>query len=606
MRRKQNFQRRIFSFYSILLSGILTILCTLFFIYIFGILRSSSETYFKQVVGKVTTNLDNMVLTLDVVSTQLIASSDLQNAFIEAGLDRREGGNYFDDHLQEKRKALDILVAINSAKDRVKRLSLFDKTGTFVSLGNEGGDSDRIRRGVSLDLWYSGIDGKSSFYKLLPPHRDDWASDGQASLVVSLVRPFIATYASFETLGAIEIQQSYSRLAEICRIDGVAPNLRLFVIDGGKKVVYPYGGIEAAEAAAFLDGARKENPGSIYSFKNEAAGRVEYASFATAKNSDWTVIIAQPRSDFMRPAYGILRYLVLIWLAFVLLALLAVFLVTRALTTPIRELRETVKSITLEDPNIRLSTSHDEIELLKDAFNDMLARLKLSANELIQAKAGEGRAHFLALQAQINPHFLYNSIMSISAAGQEAGSEKVQIMCAQLGDLLRYVASMNGDRTTIKDELGHVETYLKFVKWRYEDLLDFSIDVPSEMQSFAIPKLLFQPIIENCFSHGFKRVRPPYAVSIKGSYDGDAWTVDIRDNGQGFNKDALELLDRQFARIEENINAGRMFDETEIGGMALNNIYNRLKLLYKESAFFRIENPAGGGSRVSIGGPVLR
>jgi len=128
-----------------------------------------------------------------------------------------------------------------------------------------------------------------------------------------------------------------------------------------------------------------------------------------------------------------------------------------------------VKSITLEDPNIRLSTSHDEIELLKDAFNDMLARLKLSANELIQAKAGEGRAHFLALQAQINPHFLYNSIMSISAAGQEAGSEKVQIMCAQLGDLLRYVASMNGDRTTIKDELGHVETYLKFVKWRYED-----------------------------------------------------------------------------------------------------------------------------------------
>jgi len=101
-------------------------------------------------------------------------------------------------------------------------------------------------------------------------------------------------------------------------------------------------------------------------------------------------------------------------------------------------------------------------------------------------------------------------------------------------------------------------------------------------------------------------VRPPYAVSIKGSYDGDAWTVDIRDNGQGFNKDALELLDRQFARIEENINAGRMFDETEIGGMALNNIYNRLKLLYKESAFFRIENPAGGGSRVSIGGPVLR
>jgi sensor histidine kinase YesM len=120
-----------------------------------------------------------------------------------------------------------------------------------------------------------------------------------------------------------------------------------------------------------------------------------------------------------------------------------------------------------------------------------------------------------------------------------------------------------------------------------------------------VGKLLLQPIIENCFSHGFDKVRPPYNVRVIGALHDDGWTVDISDNGKGFSGSARENLIRQFARIDENIMAGKLFNEKEVGGMALINIYTRLKLLYKGHALFCIDDIPGGGTKVTVGGAVL-
>jgi two-component system, sensor histidine kinase YesM len=607
--RTFSFQRKVFVFYSVLILGVSILLCSFFSAFIFGILRKDAEGYFRQVLEKVSSNLDNMVFSLDVVSTQLIASSDLQESFISANASanagRGEGGNYFDRDLKAKKKAMDILVSINSAKDRVKRLSLFTPAGTFVSLGNELEDSDRVRQSVKLERWYSGTEGDGVFYKLLPPHKDDWAREDKAALVVSLVRPFVATYSSYENLGAIEIQQSYSRLAEICGLDDPSGRLKLMVVDRNAEPIYPYGDAAiAAEAGVYYGGSKRASPGEIYSFRNTISGVAEYACFVTTKDAPWTVILSQPRADFLGPAYNILFFLLLICAVVMILSLLAIFLVTRSITIPIRELRESVESLTLEDASIRLPATHNEIDLLKDAFNDMLRRLKDSTDEIIQAKASEGHSRFLALQAQINPHFLYNSIMSISAAGQEAGSAKVQLMCAQLGKLFRYVASSDGSAATLQDESDHARTYLEFIKWRYEELLEFSIDIPEEMQGVRVGKLILQPIIENCFSHGFKNVRPPYRVRVSGASSGDSWELRIVDNGCGFDATSLERLERQFARVDGSLREGRPFDEGEAAGMALINIYNRLKLLYKDRARFAIGKGPEGGAAVSIGGVV--
>jgi two-component system, sensor histidine kinase YesM len=603
--RNLHFRRKVFVFYSFLVSGILILLCSFFFIFIFNILRGKAEEYFKQVLEKVSSNLDNVVLTLDVVSTQLVASSDLQDAFTKAGEWQNAPENYFDKKLPERKKAMDILIAINSAKDRVKRLSIFNRSGTFVSLGSELEDTERVRQNITQDRWYTGTDTRGTFYKLLPPHLDDWVKGGDATTVFSLVRPFVATYSSYATLGTIEVQQSYSMLADICRLDDPRGSLKLLVVDKDLNVIYPYGSMTSAQARVYSESAKRASPGQIYPFHNTLSGVSEYACFMKTMSSPWTVILSQARRDFLGPAYSILIFLFLICVVVILASLLAIFLVTRSLMIPLQELRESVKSITLEDPPINLSSSHNEIELLKDAFNDMLRRLKDSTHQIIQAKASEGHAHFLALQAEINPHFLYNSIMSISAAGQEAGSRKVQIMCAQLSDIFRYIASSNGAKTTMKDELHHAETYLKFIKWRYEELLDFSIDIPDALQGVRVGKLFLQPIIENCFSHGFDKVRPPYRVRVIGSLHGDRWRVEISDNGRGFSESVRENLTRQFAQIDENIRAGKLFNEREVGGMALINISTRLKLLYKEKAEFRIDTLPEGGARVTVGGGLL-
>ncbi|MGO4275617.1 sensor histidine kinase, partial [Paenibacillus sp. TAF58] len=244
----------------------------------------------------------------------------------------------------------------------------------------------------------------------------------------------------------------------------------------------------------------------------------------------------------------------------------------------------------------------NEIELLHRAFMKMFTRINNATNEIIQARSSEAEAHFLALQAQMNPHFLYNSLMCISAAGQEIGSQKIKLMCAQLSDLLRYVTSIDNNAIKIRDELNHAELYLQFIKWRYEERFDYSIHVDERILDLHVPKLIIQPLLENCLNHGLMKIRAPWRVEVSGIFLSDHhWVLEIKDNGNGFQDDELELIRERLLSVDRSLSEGKLDNRLEVGGMGLMNIYTRMKLIYKETAVFELYNHAAGGAVVKIG-----
>ncbi|MDC7235117.1 MAG: histidine kinase [Spirochaetales bacterium] len=606
MLNKLHFHTRVFIFYSLLASVIIITLSSAFYLYIFSYVKQDSRQYFIQTVDTVAMNIDRLTEGLDAMSTQLIASEELQSLSRNIKNSIKSNPGYLNTNLEEKRGLQAIFLSINSPVDKVRKISLFFTSRDFVSIG---GHIVEYKDGLPEPVysrWNSFFETQELYFKILPP--TEAGEDGMFSspLTFSLIRPVLDTYSNFKTLGILELQQDYSKIEQICSIYDEKNEYELYIIDG-TDVIYPLNVDENKKLSLYSNYIENHSPREIFAYDNEMTRRKEIICYSTLEHSSWNVILVQPRSAFMKPIHNILKLVLLLCSLFMILTIIVIFVITRSLTRPIKELRESVKRVSFENPSIDVLSHHDEIEELKDTFNEMILQLQESAHKIIHSRSSELNAHFLALQAQINPHFLYNSIMSISAAGQEDGSRKVQTMCSQLGDLFRYIASTDEYRdipVTVQDEIIHAENYLDFMKWRYEDRLEFSIDFPESMLMIPVPKLILQPVLENSISHGFKRVRPPIRLSVKGRLNNKRWSIVIADNGGGFDNESLDNLKKQMQMIDKSILDGEFKNDFKIGGMALVNIYSRLKLQYEDNALLHIENPAEGGAQIIIGGAV--
>lgn len=204
----------------------------------------------------------------------------------------------------------------------------------------------------------------------------------------------------------------------------------------------------------------------------------------------------------------------------------------------------------------------------------------------------------LALQSQMNPHFLYNSLATIQSMADEHMDDEVIDMCQTISRILRYISSNNEQLVTIEKDLEHALDYLSCMKMRYEDDLSWKIDIPDEMMSIMIPKLCLQLIIENSIKYSTKSVRPPWEIVVKGKITKSYWEISIADNGAGFDEEDIRILNEKIAYINET----NLLPSLEINGMGLMNIYIRFKIFYNGKHIFRLSNGANKGALVTIGG----
>ena len=141
------------------------------------------------------------------------------------------------------------------------------------------------------------------------------------------------------------------------------------------------------------------------------------------------------------------------------------------------------------------------------------------------------KAHMLALQTQMNPHFLYNTLSVIGAFGQMKGNVEVTQMCADLSKMLRYTVELKENNTRIEMELAHITSYLKLMRMRFDGILEYYINVDESILDIICSQTDIEPIIENIFKHGFVDINPPWYVWIEGFIEAGKWYIKISDNG---------------------------------------------------------------------------
>lgn len=582
-------QTKLFLNYSIVVLAIIVVAFGFFYTYMARSLERNAIDNLNQIALKTSEQLDGFLSELDHLALQTVTNKVVQNAFIHADQwNGSDGRNYFDQHLEDHHQVMDMLASINGPNLTAMRFSLYNAKGDYINYGTSLVEESVVAARMASPRFadeYAALLRHDGDRIIAPPHPDYWSDQGTE--LISIYREIRDVYESY---GMLEIQQPYSKLASIVQLSTL-PEVRVFVYDDNRNIVYGKGEPEQIESMidAMAAGHRKVND--------------EIAAAAASEYSGWTVMLLDTSRSLL-PGIAILRQtLILIGFALMAITLLILYLITRQLTRPLKQLTSSVKKVSLHNLSIDLANDRksNEIVQLNRAFDKMFDRLKNSMNQVVESRSQELNAQFRALQSQLNPHFLYNVLSVIGAAGLEAGVPKIMDICHKLSAMLRYITTYREHGVTIRDEVVCAEHYLELMKERYPDHLTYEVDVQPEALAVPIPKLMLQPLVENCFQHAFAPIAPPWRIDVKIWLDEERWYMRVKDNGSGFDPEALDRLLRKTERFSGDVSAG--LSESKPGGLGLHHTIVRLKLLHGSDMIFAVESGEPRGSIITIGGP---
>ena len=287
-------------------------------------------------------------------------------------------------------------------------------------------------------------------------------------------------------------------------------------------------------------------------------------------------------------------------------ALLRTRHVTNRLTASIHEalhsLEETVRRIAQGQFQERVTDIEvAELQELADQINIMAARLEGLIAQIGQKQEHLAKAELRTLQAQINPHFLYNTLDTIVWQAESGKAEDVITLTRSLSDFFRISLSAGADWIPVEQELKHASAYLSIQKIRYRDILNYEMDVDSEFSDAWVPKLLLQPLVENALYHGIKSRRGGGVIRITAHRTGDSLHFAVADTGRGMTPEKLAELR---AMLKEEPAVQTTF-ESEYSGFGLRNVNLRIRLYYRQEEGLQIDAD-DTGTTVTFDVPVRR
>lgn len=275
------------------------------------------------------------------------------------------------------------------------------------------------------------------------------------------------------------------------------------------------------------------------------------------------------------------------------LCFLMLLLFSFALSRPVRRLRKVIDKTSLDNlgvQSIENGYKLDEVQRLVESYRNMTERLRQAVMNEKRSLTLQLQAQFDTLQAQINPHFLYNALNIISSRGVEDEDDLICEMCGALANLLRYSTNNKERQASVQQELQYLNSYIFLLQARYGEKICFDILVEEGIYERILPKMTLYQFVENIFEHGYQQLATQIEVKIVGRMYEDHWEISICDNGTGIEENTLRKIKERIQEIKNQLLYHQSNIELEIGGMGLVNTYARCFLMYGEKLIFSIEN----------------
>ncbi len=301
-----------------------------------------------------------------------------------------------------------------------------------------------------------------------------------------------------------------------------------------------------------------------------------------------------PQSLLRENQKTLTRNLLLIAGMVIVLAMLISAFISRTLSRPLERMTGTVKQIRDGDTQLRIQNcKEDELGELGRSFNEMLDRIENLVSREYEAKLMLKQAEYNALQAQINPHFLYNTLDTMSSIADIRGCPEVSALSQSLSNIFRYSLDMKNPFSTVAGEIVHLKNYIYVMNVRKQEEVEYVFDVEDSILKSTMPRISIQPLVENALTHGLRGSRRKKRIVITAKREGENLVISVEDNGIGIPEEERQEL----------LNPDRKNHTKSIG---LNNIHSRMKILYGEAYGVTIESKIGEGTKVSLVIPSVR
>lgn len=321
------------------------------------------------------------------------------------------------------------------------------------------------------------------------------------------------------------------------------------------------------------------------------------------KRAGLNVYAVIPRSDLLFKISRIEYVTILCVFVCVAAVMVISLLMSRTITSPIRRLQKRMRQ--MEEGEYKIlekGTTNDEIGSLIASYNHMVTKIKNLIEEVYVGEIKQKNAKLLALQTQINPHMLYNTLESIRMKALRSGADEVAEMVKLLAKMFRAALSEQTQSHKIRDEIEYAQAYIRLQNLRFRDMFFLQVEVEEQVQDSRVISMILQPVIENSIEHGFKGRRVPLHIVLTGRLkENGTIMLQICDDGKGISSEKTKEVNR---RLEENVcRQPELVEEQEEGrtSIGLRNIAERIKLQYGDAYYLRLfAREEGAGVEICI------
>lgn len=588
--------------FSALVFGTALVMAVLSYTFTEEAVRRTSQDYTSQLIGQVQTSIDTYITHMEYIAEVVHLNEQVQTWSTGPTGD---AGSVSEP--SQRARITSFLDSISRTRDDISLILLAGSDGRIIT--HDAAISINETVDIENQEWYQRAVRSSGWTVVSPSHVQNIVA-GEYRWVITLSRT-INDLKTGDQRGVMLVDLNFSVINELLSRVSLGRKGYLFIVDSDGRIVYHprqeliYSDIERD----YIDRVLSTGYGS-FAIADERGERVY--TVRTSGKTQWRTVGVYYLSELVSNRERIRRYYTWWSAGCLLIAVLVSILISHHLSKPIMRLRGSVQAVEQGNFDIAVDVkSTNEIGDLARDFSIMVAQIKELMRRNAEEQELKRKSELMALQNQIAPHFLYNTLDSVIWMAESHQYRNVVTTVSALARLLRLSVSRGDELIAIRDEIEHIDSYLTIQKLRYRDTLDYEIEVDETILDLRIPKVILQPLVENAIYHGIKTKEGGGCVRVIGGLDGETVVLSVHDDGVGMSEERMSRLlvpagpggevEPQRAPRSAGGHWGR--SRRRVGVF---NVHERIRLYFGEGYGLFYHTANGSGTAVDVRLPIVR
>ena len=537
----------------------------------------NAVNYMNQIIKQVNYDLDSYVGFLKNISYIVSTNEDVSNyLFNEEQTDEELNG--------EKERILTQFKTILDSRADIYNIAVVADNGRNVL--NYGDDDFTKYIDIKNQEWYKNALESKSGISVSPSHVQNAIEDCY-KWVITLSKA-LPNYNTGKNEGVFFVDLNYNAISDLCS-NNIGNKGYIFLMDEEGNIIYH------PKQQLIYGGLLEENIEEILSSEEDffISGDKIY-TVSKSVETGWITVGTISAAELFENNKQVQGMYLLVAGALLICVLIVSSIIAKQITKPIKKLSKSMSMVEhgeFDKASVPI-TDDNEIGMLSRSFNVMTEKIHTLMEQNIYEQEEKRKNEMKALQAQINPHFLYNTLDSIIWMSEAGKNEEVVLMTSALAKLLRQSISNDRAKVTVSEEINYVKSYLTIQKMRYKDKLEFSINVSPEIMNVKIIKFALQPLVENAIYHGLKYKETKGNLIIEGYKEGEKAVLVVKDDGIGMDEETLKHI----------------FDGSQKGnksnGVGVPNVQKRIQLYFGPEYGITYRSRKGEGTEVTVTVPL--